>query len=117
MEIRRRLALWGLRIFLLMFVYLIIASLFDLNKIYVIPIFFLCMLLFNLSQLPYKFSKESLFAWIFFFSFLLVTFGGGTACILTFIFQYPMDSLILEISAVSFMLGVFLMIISGAARK
>lgn len=109
----RKLSIWT---FLVMFVYMIFSELFlksyGLLPQYVVVLFFIALLFFGLSFIPAKLSKEYIFAWLMFISFMFIAIGGGIAFTLTFVFKFPTDALVVIIGAMFFMMGIVLMIIS-----
>lgn len=111
----------GIRLFLLMFVALTIASIFKVDESYKMIICFFCFfpagIFFSLMLLPPQFSKAYLKDWFFFFSLFITFISAGIVFFLVLFYKIdPNHNTFAMANVFVFMAGVFLTLISGIIR-
>jgi hypothetical protein len=113
--------LFAIRLFFLMFVYFFLSKIylykFGFKTEYGVIIFFFALFLFGFSFLPLKSDRKSLFSWLTFLSFLLISIGGGISFTLAFAFNLSVDNFYIIMGIISFFVGIFMLIISIFTSK
>jgi hypothetical protein len=110
----RKLGVW---FFASTFLYFILSSLlldFGFLPEYGIVIFFGSLLFFGLSFLPPRLERRRPVNWLMFVSFMLISLGGGAGFTMVFVFGHPSSGGPVTAGAISFMLGILLMIAAGS---
>lgn len=110
----RKLGVW---FFASTFLYFILSSLlleFGFLPEYGIVIFFGSLFFFGLSFLSPRLERRGPANWLMFVSFMLISLGGGAGFAMVLVFGHPLSGFPVTAGAISFMLGILLIIAAGS---
>lgn len=116
-KFREKVAINGVRLLLLTFLYFALSSLFlksfGFLPQYGITSFFIAFFLIGLGFIPLGWKSEGFVNWLLFISLMLTSIGGGMAFTLVFVFRFPLSGYLIEVGVLMFATGLIIMAPAG----